>query len=102
MKTKTLFAIAAAALVVAALVGVTYAQFVGAQNPTTYPTTSQTVPPYLNGNTANNPAYCYNGTTTTSGYGCYSYAASQQTTQHPCGMGMMGQTGRSMMGSTGL
>jgi ABC-type antimicrobial peptide transport system permease subunit len=118
MKTKLILAIIGIAVVAAALVGVSAAQFVGTQN-TTNPTLTQTVPPcadstgavppycinatngepycYSNGTTA---GYCWNTTDTVGGYcqsgGCngYSYGAQTQSqNQNQNGWGMMSQSG---------
>jgi hypothetical protein len=111
MNTKYLLAIIGVAVVAAALIGVTTAQLIGAQN-TTNPAQTGTVPPcyssaggvppncvnattgepYCYSNGAG--TYCYNGTAT--GYcqngGCYGIQ-SQNQNQHQYGAGMMGQTG---------
>ena len=113
MNTKTILAIVGVALVAAALVGVTTAQLIGAQN-TTNPAATQAVPPCfssvggvpsncINGTTGQlycygNGAgfYCYNGTATDycQNGGCYGYAAqSQNQNTYGYGGGMMGQTG---------
>ncbi len=120
MKTKLILAIVAVALCAAALVGVSAAQFGGAQN-ITNPAQTQVVPPcansagvvppycinattgepycYQNGTYA---GYCWNNTGVVGGYcgdgGCggygYGYGAQAQTqTQNQYGGGMMGQTG---------
>jgi hypothetical protein len=110
MNTKLTLAIIGVALVAAALVGVTTAQLIGAQN-TTSPTVTQTVPPcyssaggvppncvnattgqpYCYSNSAG--VYCYNGTV--SGYcqngGCYGYSAQNlNQNTYGYGAGMMG------------
>jgi hypothetical protein len=112
MNTKIILAIVGVALVAAALVGVSAAQYVGAQNATKSAVT-QGVPPcfssaggvpsrclnsttgqlYCYGNGAG--VYCYNGTAT--GYcqsgGCYGYgyaAQSQNQNTYGYGTGMMG------------
>jgi hypothetical protein len=117
MKTKLILAIVAVALCAAALVGVSAAQFGGAQN-TTNPTQTQWVPPcansagvvppycinqttgepycYLNGTYT---GYCYDGTGVASGYcgsgACngygYGYTAQNQN-QYAYGAGMMGRS----------
>ena len=95
MNTKIILAIAAIAVVAAALVGVTAAEF--ATNQTTTPTAnSQTLPPCA---TANGEPYCNNGTCT--GYikdnqACNSYCAQKQNQnqeqyRYGCGSGMMGR-----------
>ena len=61
MKTKFILAIIAVALVAAALVGVSAAQYVGTQN-TTNPTLTQGVPPCANASGVV-PPYCINATT---------------------------------------
>jgi hypothetical protein len=110
MNTKMILAIVGVALVAAALVGVTTAQLIGAQN-TTNPAQTGTVSPcysstggvpsnYLNRTTGQ--PYCYgNGAdiycyySTTMGYcqngGCYGIQ-SQNQNQYQYGAGMMGQT----------
>ena len=111
MNTKLILAIIGVALVSAALVGVTTAQLIGAQNtinpaqtgavPPCYSSASG-VPPNCVNDTTGEPycysngtgAYCYNGTAT--GYcqngGCYG-VQSQDQNQYQHGAGMMGQTG---------
>lgn len=77
MNTKIILAIAAVALVAAALVGVTAAQFANTQTPIT------TVEP--NCNNGNQVGYCQNGD-------CYGYDAQNQN-QNQYGTGMMGRNG---------
>jgi hypothetical protein len=108
-----ILAIVGVAVVAAALVGVTTAQLIGAQN-TTYPAQTGTAPPcyssaggvpsnclnsttgqpYCYGNGAG--VYCYNGTATgycqNGGCGGYGIAAANQN-QNGVGAGMMGRTG---------
>lgn len=114
MNPKYLFAIIGVALVAAALVGVTTAQLIGAQNSTnpaqtgvvppcyspaggvpSYCLNSTTGEPYCYGNSTG--VYCYNGTST--GYcqngGCigYGYAAQNQNQNtYGYGAGMMGRS----------
>lgn len=117
MKTKIILAIVAVALCAAALVGVSAAQFGGAQN-ITNPTQTQVVPPCAN-NVGVVPPYCINATTgepycyvngTYTGYcynnngvvggycgrgGCYGYGyPSQNQNQNQYGYGY----GSGMMG----
>jgi hypothetical protein len=88
-KTKTIFIIVAVALVAAALVAVTYAQFVNAQAQNSI--YSQTPPQGYNGNTGyfapnyNNGAY---------GYPCYPYGAQAPNQQQYSRMGMGMMSGR--------
>ncbi|HSV50088.1 MAG TPA: hypothetical protein VLH35_07200 [Candidatus Acidoferrales bacterium] len=116
MKTKLILAIFAVALVAAALVGVSAAQYVGAQNATN-PILAQQVPPCAD-ITGTVPSYCINATTgepyyyqngtyagccyngNVNGYcgggGCYGYgygAQAQTQNQNQYGWGMMGQSG---------
>jgi hypothetical protein len=101
MKTKLLLAILGVALVAAALVGVTTAQFVGAQNQNQINPIYQTNPYCIN-QTTGEPycytngtytGYCWNGTNTgynqnggyCNGYGC----AAQNQNQYSYGAGMM-------------
>ena len=64
MQTKIILAIAAVALVAAALVGVTAAQFVNTQTPiATVGSNGQFLPPCVAGNNGVVPPYCINGTT---------------------------------------
>ena len=82
MQTKIILAIVAASLVVAALVGVTAAQFANTQNRATVNPNYSQVPPYANGA---NTGYSQNG------YGCYGYGAQAQNPNQPqYGAGMMG------------
>lgn len=118
MKTKFILAIIAVALCAAALVGVSAAQFGGAQY-TTNPSQTQVVPPCANNegvvppyciNATTGEPYCYqNGTYTGNCYsgngvvggycdggGCngYGYAAQNQN-QYSCGIGAGMMGGRS-------
>jgi hypothetical protein len=87
MQTKIIFAIAVVALVAAALVGVTAAQFANQNISTVNPNYSQ-VPPYANGNA---PAPGTNTGYSQNGYGCYGYGAQAQNPNQPqYGAGMMG------------
>jgi hypothetical protein len=111
MKTKIILAIVGVALIAAALVGVTTAQLIGAQN-TTNPAQTGTVPPCYSSaggippncvNATTGEPYCYgNGTGVycnngaATGYcqngGCYG-VQSQNQNQYQRGNGMMGQAG---------
>jgi hypothetical protein len=103
MNTKMVLAIVGVAVVAAALVGVTTAQLIGAQN-ITNPAVTQTVPP-CSSSTGGVPSNCVNATTgqpycysngTATGYcqngGCYGFQ-SQDQNQYQYGNGMMSQTG---------
>jgi hypothetical protein len=113
MKTKLILSIIGVALVAAALVSVSAAQYVGTQN-TTNPTLTQGVPSCANAtgvvpsyciNAATGEPYCYDnsigtgycGTINANGYcgcgGCNGYGYSAQTqNQNQYGSGMMSQT----------
>jgi hypothetical protein len=113
MKTKLILAIIGVAMVAAALVGVSAAQYVGNQNATNQILTQQTPPcanltgtvpsycinattdePYCNNCT--NTGYCWNNTAAIGGYcgvGGYGYGTqTQNQTQNQYGWGMMSQT----------
>ena len=94
MQTKIILAIVAASLVVAALVGVTAAQFVNQNISTVNPNYSQ-VPSYANGANGNVPPYGTNTGYNQNGYGCYGYGA-QNPNQPQYGAGMMGRSGYGM------
>jgi hypothetical protein len=119
MKTKLILAIVAVALCAAALVGVSAAQFGGAQY-TTNPAQTQGVPPCANSEgvvppycinaTTGEPycyqngtytGYCYNGNGVVGGYcgggSCYGYGAQTQNQNqnqygYGYGAGMMGRS----------
>ncbi len=120
MNTKIILAITAIALVAAALVGVTAAQFANSQTPAaTVGSNGQVLPPCVTGNNGVLPPYCINSTTGTpycynngtgvycwngaqagycqSGQGCYGYGAQTQN-QPQYGAGMMGRNGWGMCG----
>jgi hypothetical protein len=106
MNTKIVLAIVGVALIAAALVGVTTAQLIGAQN-TTNPTATQAVPPCYSSaggvppncvNATTGQPYCYNNGT--GGYcqngGCNGYgyiAQNQNQNTYGYGAGMMGGRG---------
>jgi hypothetical protein len=85
-KTKTILAVIAASVVVAALIGVAYAQFVNAQ--TQNSTYTQTPPQGYSGNTGYSPPNYNNGTY---GYPCYPYGAQAPNQQQYGRMGMCGR-----------
>ena len=90
MQTKIILAIVAASLVVAALVGVTAAQFANTQNRATINPNYNQAPSYANGNA---PPYGTNQGYNQNGYGCYGYGAqaqNQNPNQPQYGSGMMG------------
>ena len=113
MQTKIILAIVAVALMAAALVGVTAAQFANTQTPiATVGPNDQIVSPCVTGNNGVLPPNCINSTTgepycynngtgiyCNNGYatgicqngGCYGYAAQNQNqNQYQYGAGMMG------------
>ena len=112
MKTKFILAILGVALVAAALVGVSAAQFVGNQTTTNQILAQQSppcadstgaIPPYcINAttgepyciNNGTNAGYCYNGNTNgyCEGGGCNGYGVQAQN-QNQYSWGMMSQTG---------
>ena len=122
MNTKLILAVIGVALIATALVGVSAAQYIGAQN-RTYTTQTQpvptcadpsrTVPQYCINATTGEPncytnstyaGYCWNNTGTANGYGqgtgCYGYgygygceAQTQNQYGYGYGTGMMGQSG---------
>ena len=120
MRTKIILAIVAIALIVAALIGVTAAQFANNQTPaTTVDPNGQVVPPCVTGsngvlppnciNSTTGEPYCYNDGTNVycwngidvgycqNGYGCYGYGAqAQNQNQYQYGAGMMGRNGYGM------
>ena len=90
MQTKIILAIVAASLVVAALVGVTAAQFANTQNRATVNPNYNQAPSYERAN-GNAPPYGTNTGYNQNGYGCYGYGAQTQNPNQPqYGSGMMG------------